>query len=54
MSCFYERGNEPLGSLKLEGGDFLNNWETIGFSRRTLWYGVSDSPITYAEVYHML
>ena len=50
MSCFCERGNEPLGSIKLGGGMFLNSWEPNGFSRRTLLHGVRDSPITYAVI----
>jgi hypothetical protein len=33
-SC--EHGNEPLGSIKV--GDFLTNWVTISFSRRTLFH----------------
>jgi len=28
--------NEPLGSIKLGGGNFLTIWESVIFSRRTL------------------
>jgi hypothetical protein len=35
-SC--EHGNEPSDSIK---GSFLTIWETISFSRRTLFHGVS-------------
>jgi hypothetical protein len=36
-SC--EHGAKPLGSMK--GGEFLISWETIGFSRKTLFHGDS-------------
>jgi len=35
-SC--EHGNEPLGFIK--GGEFLNRWTNISFSRRALLNGL--------------